>query len=381
MEEEKEQEKKFDKAAETLLSKYHGEDVLFIADHNHFQPQDVHGFAFKVTEKGNEQGRIKGIGLEVIPAAHKHLYDEFFSKQISREEFLSICEGLPHSHAQTPAEKRVYYAPIADLMEKGIKVVGVGSLTGAASNVETEPAAQEAESLAVGMKIDYAKFRREHGAEIDRDPKAFLDKYRAGIEGRLSELSDHQREAYVNFSSYLNDEQNQEFFENNGYKDEIQKLFEDVHPAQEKFQEAKGKIVESEGDFLVARRAGDPVTAERIREASDSLGGGLVVLYGATHSNHPNDIDSNLRRQGKSVMVVDVGLGEKDKTAPDWASDAVKESLPLIQEWIKAATQEDADPNRYRMENILDEPEKIELQEPTIGSKIKNAFGVGQPSR
>ncbi len=347
------QEEKFDKAANTLLGRYRGEDVLLITDHNHYRPEDVHGFAYKVAENGAKDGRLKGIGLEIIPAGQQRLYDEFFNKQISREEFLTICEGMPHSHAQTPAQKRVYYEPLANLMEKGVKVIGVGSLTGAPATVETEPAAQEAEALAIGMKIDYMKFRREHGAEIDKDPKAFLDKYMAEIEGRLPDLSDHQREAYVGFVSYLNDEQNRDFFEGSGYKDEIPKLFEDIHSDQERFQKAKGKIVEVEdAGSMAARRAGDPVTAERIRQASDALGGGLVVLYGAAHSNYAGDIDSVLRKHGSSVMIVDIGLGEKDKVAP-----------------------------RYRIDNIFDEPERIELQEPTLGSKIQNYFGVGRASK
>lgn len=289
---------------------------------------------------------------------------------------------MPRSHAQTPAQKRVYYESLANLMEKGVKVIGVGSLTGAPATVETEPAAQEAEALAIGMKIDYMKFRREHGAEIDKDPKAFLDKHMAEIEGRLPDLSDHQREAYVGFASYLNDEQNRDFFEGSGYKDEIPKLFEDIHSDQERFQKAKGKIVEVEdAGSMTARRAGDPVTAERIRQASDSLGGGLVVLYGAGHSNYAGDIDSVLRKNGSSVMIVDIGLGEKDKVAPAHAPDLMREKFSLVQEWIRADIKEDADPNRYRIDNIFDEPERIELQEPTLGSKIQNYFGVGQPSK
>jgi hypothetical protein len=376
------QENKFDKAANALLGKYRGEDVLLIADHNHYRPEDVHGFAFKVAENGGKDGRLKGIGLEVIPAGQQRLYDEFFNKQISREEFLTICEGMPHSHAQTPAQKRVYYEPLVNLMEKGVKVIGVGSLTGAPATVETEPAAQEAEALVIGMKIDYLKFRRGHGAEIDKDPKAFLDKYMAEIEGRLPNLSDHQREAYVGFASYLNDEQNRDFFDGSGYKDEIPKLFEDIHSDQERFQKAKGKIVEVEdGGSMTARRAGDPVTAERVRQASDSLGGGLVVLYGAVHSNYAGDIDSALRKNGSSVMIVDIGLGEKDKVVPAHAPDLLREKFSLVQEWIRADIEGDADPNRYRIDNIFDEPERIELQEPTLGSKIQNYFGVGQLSK
>jgi hypothetical protein len=80
-------------------------------------------------------------------------------------------------------------------------------------------------------------------------------------------------------------------------------------------------------------------------------------------------------------MIVDIGLGEKDKVVPAHAPDLLREKFSLVQEWIRADIEGDADPNRYRIDNIFDEPERIELQEPTLGSKIQNYFGVGQLSK
>lgn len=366
---------KYAAGAKTVVDKYQGERVLFVNDTNHFQTADNHGFATAVAEQARAKG-VTTMGLEMIPPGQQAIFDAYMRKEITREEFLKIYEDVPMTHMETKEEKRAFYGGLADTMDKGTRIVGLGSYVGIGCDADTEQYLIKAESAYVQIAVGSITFMREHDADIKKDPKAFLETYISHLE-KNGELSEKQKESLKSVKDDLADPANAEKLSDPEFlKGLVTSAYHAGHPLHDEADENYGKVKppNNGGDLAGVRKTVDVKVAENIAKTLAENPGNMVVVYGQLHTVHDKDLDSELRRRGISTMLVDPAHGQWD-----CSKSIVSNSCTIFEDVLKYMEREaerHGDPNRYRMPDVVNKPGEI-IKRPERVNVPDPAYGPG----
>lgn len=352
---------KYAAGAKTLVDTYRGERVLILTDTNHYRAAETYGFASAAIQQAQSKG-VTMAGYELIPPGQQPVLDAYFRKEISREDFLKIYAESPGSGQLGDVNnRRKLYAEIADQMDKGIKVVGLGSYAGIASDVETDKHAEHAETLYAQAYVEGIKFTKEHAADIDKDPKGFLNKYMAHLE-KAGELSAGQKSALADIRETMTDPKNASEMADPQF---VKSLIRDAtiagHPTFDERQGALAKMKppDNGGDLVSVRMQIDEGLANRIAKILAENPGNMAVVYGQVHTVHDKDIDGELRKKGISTMVVDVTPGKWD-CERDTKMDTVScGALDDVLRRMERDAQRSGDPNRYVMPDAVEKPAEI----------------------
>ncbi len=353
---------KYADGAKTIVDTYQGERVLILSDTNHYRAAETYGFSSAVIQQAQSKG-ITMAGYEIITPGQQPIMDAYMRKEISRSEFLQMYAESPGSGQLGDVDnRRKLYSEIADQMDKGIKVVGLGSYAGIVTDVETDKHAAHAETLYAQAYVDAVKFNREHATDIDKDPKGFLNKYISHLE-KNGELSAGQKSALADIRETMSDPKNAAEMSDPKF---VKSLIRDAtiagHPAFDERQEAMAKIKppDNGGNLVSVRMQVDVGIADRIAKTlAENPGQNMAVVYGQVHTIHDKDIDGELRKKGISTMIVDANPGKwncetdlkMDATSCGALDDAVRR--------MERDAQRSGDPNRYVMPDAVEKPNEI----------------------
>jgi hypothetical protein len=313
--------KEYGPAVGKLLGEYKGEQVLFITDTNHFRTLDIHAFAFAVAEAGRSKG-INAVGLEMLLPSQQLVVDALARGEITRSEFLEFYEEtVTHSHL-SGREKNEFYTNIADAIQGGIKVYALGSYSGITHQVDLT---HKLQSLYVDMELDYLKYRRDNHSGPDMGREDF-------------------------------------------YQSSSKRLIKEALLGRMAI--ATEKELSSMADFLTLRLSDDEKIAENIKRILPESGN-MILVYGQTHSLHKKDIDSTLRKQGNSVMIVDPGLGNAERECTQNMPSEVCSQLPEFKRWMADIIRGSYDPDRYSIPDIKADSAEIKpIPKPNIIERI-----------
>ncbi len=353
---------KYAAGAKTLVDAYRGERVLMVNDTNHFRLNENMGFVSAVAAQAKEKG-ITSVGLEMVSPGQQAMMDAYRSKEISRPDFIKYFEGITHSHLTTLDARRQFYGHVADIMDSGLKVHPLGSYVGVVKDAQSAELRNKQDELHVRRELDSNAFFKEHAAEIDKDPRAFLEKYVSYLDkhGSLSERQSNLLGSVKMNIKDLDDPEN-EFAKDKSYlRMLIAESFQAGHPATDEMVENGKKIVMGEIS-LEGRQSIDAANANRIAQILQQEPGNMLVFYGVQHSIHDKDIDSELRKKGISTMIVDAEQGEwacKPGSAKAMGFSYSCESIEADLREAEKAIQAHGDPNRYKMPDVVGKPEEI----------------------
>ncbi len=359
--------------------------VLLVADTDHYKTHEIAGLVADSAEALRAKG-ITAVGFEGIPAHDQAFLDSLAAREIDRNMFLMHL-GTGGSEHLSKEDTGVFLGHIADLIEGGIHVYGLGDAYYAPQNPDLEDLNFRCREMGTRIKVDYLKFAAQT-RDLQSSPRAVYDRMlraikndasfpggdgvRAGrsasghIQSGISRFSGAQIERIMQIDSEISG--TPEPRDDGLYRQGVYDIFLASHPQYDDVLALEEKLVSApaaEGApdvFLRARLDADSKIAAHIQKILEQEGG-MVVQYGFSHTvtsfvgeNHSADmpdLDGALRKAGIGVMIVDPYFGEPGKidcTPLTAAIDCAK--FPALGRKALEAAQSSNDPDRYVIPDI-----------------------------
>lgn len=356
---------------DSAVATYGGQPAVIITD-AHNRSDMVYKFAAGVAKDLH-----KPLGIEILPQSQQPLIDAFAAGEITRDQFKNLLRGGSSASPGmlgTPeyfmgaerAEK--FDDDLCDMIQSGTKVHAMGTLAGndkLSSIPEIRALNDEADTLQSRITVDLLKFNRQHEKELADDPKVLFWQQAAEAQAKLGEGED--KDSLLEDLQAIREREGKGEMSPQDYREETAKMLYGQHPLFkeqmavmdrifEKFKE-KGLTAEDlkpenmkETDFQKNRYAADAALGERAAQVIAERGG-IVMIYGAQHTLHDNDVDKSLRDKGIGTMIIDAGLAKPGNPlclteVPDARCQANTNVFAEILERIIAHK----DPDRYQVD-------------------------------
>ena len=345
---------------DAVLRQHEGQPVILFAE-IHTLSDVVLDAAIAVAERTG-----KPLGLETLYPSKMPVVDALRAGEISKEIFL---RHFTDQTAQKPqpgttddylgkARSKKKWENLADAILRGVEVVPLGSSIGNAKGVpKTVESAEILDQFDyLGSQLSFKAQRFFKGTEaFGATSEKYYEDYATKVLERLDGFSEAQIKA---FAEVINRRKRHD----DDFSAATMRIYEITQPEwleQEKLLQRMRALAEKKPDPLAPefrkdydpRMAGDPVVARKVKQQIDSGKDGMVVVYGASHTVHntsrAGDIDSNLRKSGIPVLIVDV---RSPSEVPHCAAVCKNVSdffeMRVMQRNFEAAVKKDKDPDR-----------------------------------
>ncbi len=359
--------------------------VLLVSDTNHYETHEISGLVADVAEALRAKG-VTAAGFEGVMAHDQPFFDSFAAHEISRTTFLKHLEtAVPKQLSKRDAG--VFWGHVADLIEGGIRVYGLGEAYYAPEIPDLEDLNFRYRKMATEMETDYLKFA-SRTQDLQSSPQAVYSRMLAtvrndpsfpgGMNDRFSAGRDafgHIQSGVPGFSGEQVERVRQvdagisktpEPRDDDLYKRGVYRVFMASHPQYNELRALGEQLVPppatTDDRRQRARLDTDSKVAAHIQEILKHEDG-MVVQYGFAHTvrelKHGGhsagipDLDGALRKAGVGVMMVDPYFGAPGKIdctpllAPE---DCAK--LPAFGKEALAVGQSSNDPDRYIIPDI-----------------------------
>lgn len=359
-------------AAKAAASKYAGQSVIIVPELHASSDRSIE-FSKQLISQLKEQG-VQKVGLEFIGPTEAELIRAFKDGRMTRDEFLEAnkpVKGQPPSgtpYEYMGAERAdAMYKTLADLVEAGVEICPLGTSRGMFAFALTDDDAKQVDkmlSIAGKLVADDIVFKKGVADWTDDTAKSKFDRMSAELELRLNSLSASQQEDITATLIEVRQKESEGRLGADDYKEYALDLFHHQSPTMvamaEQAEWLTSKLADTAGkryELGPERQKADPSIAKMIQQSVEESGP-MVVVYGSLHTIHGNDIDSNLRGHGLSVITFDLDFG-KNLCRPSMTAQKCQDAT-LSDSWSKVARRQDGDPDRYTIEVAETGPSTIE---------------------
>lgn len=282
-----------------------GTQVVDIADTNHFRSTDIYGTftsqAFWDETKKN--GKQNVLGIERYPTSTQPIFDAYFNKTISRDEFISTFDFGNNSGQTTADEDKKIVEGLADVMDRGVPVVALNNVAGLGG-----AAVMQADRDLTQLALERVQWFRGVSQEFDRDPKALaLDMMQKGDE-KMGAASAEQKAAYLESKTAL-----LASIESGSpiNKTDIYDLYDTMNPLYGHYLDHwKNRDAINIDMNTGVRTAHDDQVVEAIRNVVEQPNTRLYLLYGEGHAGGPHGMMAQFAQNGVSAELIVPYLGK-----------------------------------------------------------------------